>query len=42
MTDEQISTLDIENYLARLYPRIEQTVGTDILCPECAEEYKNM
>jgi len=39
---EQVSTLDIEGYLDRLYPRIEHTVGTDILCPECAEKFRNI
>ena len=39
---EQVSTLDIEDYLDRQYPCIQHTVGTDILCPECAEKYKNI
>ena len=39
---EQVSTLDIEAYLDRLYPRIEHTVGTETLCPECAEKFMNM
>lgn len=39
---EQVSTLDIEDYLDWLYPRIEHKVATDILCPECAEKYKNL
>ena len=39
---EQVNTLDIEDYLDRQYPRIQNTVGTDIICPECAEKYKNM
>lgn len=39
---EQVSTLDIEAYLDRQYPRIRHTVATKILCPECAEKYKNM
>lgn len=41
-TVEQVSTLDIENYLDRQHPRIRHTVATEILCPECAEKYKNM
>ena len=39
---EQVSTLDIEDYLDRQYPRIRHTVGTDILCPECAEKFRNI
>lgn len=39
---EQVSALDIEDYLDRQYPRIEHTVDTDILYPECAEKYKNI
>ena len=39
---EQVSTLDIEDYLDRLYPRIEHEVDTEILCPECAEKYKKL
>ena len=39
---EQVSTLDIEDYLDRQYPRIEHEVATDILCPECAEKFRNI
>ena len=39
---EQVSTLDIDGYLDRQYPRIKHEVDMDILCPDCAEKFKNL